>query len=193
MLARNLVLLFVLLGFSATAFSFEVRAKDLRKTYTLGELINRVSYVTGDKYYSSRTAKSPIKVKMIGTDITRENADTILTSALIENDLSRVKQMDGVYRIVPIKHLSFSHLENHSVNDSVKPKLPKTYDFHIITYKVKNRGLSKIVENDLKNLVSRNGKIINVKDGGMIIVQDYAINLDKIYRVLSKIDQSLNV
>jgi hypothetical protein len=192
MTVRSLILLLAMTGVTATAFgSSEQIAVVKERDLTLQSVINRASYVTGKKYYT--TVALDKKVSIVNLDINRENADKIISSLLHQNNLIRVKESSNLFKIIPAKDIKFAVVPSVEASRKDRPALPKTYDFYLLKYKVANKSDAQDLSREISPYLSEYGQLVHANTAGEIIVKDNANNLAKIYRVLKKSEKESQI
>ncbi|WP_127717993.1 hypothetical protein [Halobacteriovorax sp. HLS] len=189
MLKRSFIILVFMSVVTTSAFGNQNVKVVKESEMTLQDVVSRVSYVSGQKYISSIDLSK--KILSINLEITKENSDTVLTSFLHENGLTRVEESEGLFKIISVNEISNTVLKSYVADKKLNPKLPRTYDFYLLKYSIANREQIKDLAKKVEPYLSSNGALLYANIAGEIIVRDNAHNLSKIYRVLKRAEIQL--
>lgn len=184
MLKRSFIILVFMSAIATSAFGSQGVKIVKESEMTLQDVVSRVSYVSGQKYISSIDLSK--KILAINLDITKENADTIITSFLHENELARVKESENLFKIISVNEIKNTVLKSLVADKKLKPKFPRTYDYYLLKYSIADSKKIKDLAKKVEPYLSSNGALLHANIAGEIIIRDNAHNLSKIYRVLKR-------
>ncbi|OUR98669.1 hypothetical protein A9Q84_04430 [Halobacteriovorax marinus] len=178
-----------------TTLSFNSNAKSKHKLHksqcsTISKCVEVISKITGDKYFSSESLKG--EATLINLKIDRDNADLILSSLLNDSGYTRIKEGDGTYKIINARDIRYTAVPLVSADRDNPPRLPSSYDYHMMEYKLKFPESSKIITRNLRPFLSRYGRVVSPNGIDRIIVQDTAKNLNRVHSLIVKLDQEID-
>lgn len=154
---------------------------------TLDLCINAISKLTGDMYFHG----GKIKGKITATDnleITKENAVNFLTNILNVNGYTRIPSSGkNTYKIIITRDVRYSSIPQITAGYNKVPKLPNTHDYYMMTYKLKYANTTELTRS-FRPFMSRYGRLIDMKEQNILIVQDTAINISRLYKLIKEID-----
>jgi type II secretory pathway component GspD/PulD (secretin) len=172
-----------------TLSSGSIMAKDFNCNKLL-ECMEKASEITGDKYYSSSEIKG--RVNSVNLKVDEGNVDSILSSALYDNGYVRVKESEGVYRVIKSRDARYNTFPLVSANKEKAPNLSLNYDFHLLEYKLEHPNSARVITKNLRPFLSRYGRAISPDGTGTIMVQDNARNLNRMYKVIKNLDVEIS-
>ena len=172
-----------------TLSSGSIMAKDFNCNKLL-ECMEKASEITGDKYYYTRDLKG--KVGSINLKIDRKNVDSILSSALYDNGYMRVKESEGVYRVINSRDARYNAFPLVSASKEKAPTLPVNYDFYLMEYKLDHPSSARVITKNLRPFLSRYGRVISPEGTNRILIQDNSRNLNRLYKVVRSLDVEIS-
>ncbi|WP_127717994.1 hypothetical protein [Halobacteriovorax sp. HLS] len=118
--------------------------------------------------------------------------DRIISSVLFDHGYSRIKEDEGLYRIVRSRDLRYNTVPLVEVSKDKAPQLPSNHDYFMMEYKLDHPSSSRIISKNLRPFLSRYGRVIAPDGVNRILVQDSANNLNRIYQLITHLDQEID-
>lgn len=153
---------------------------------SLTKCIGHVSELTGEKYtYPSKLDEQKVQFSK-NLEITKENADAILSEVLAENGLTKIKSPNGHWSIISARDVRY-----HSTPTYVygKDSIPSTFDYVTVIVHLKNKYISSELSRSFRPFMGRYGRIIDQKLTGLIIINDTGINVKRLVKIIEKVDK----
>jgi type II secretory pathway component GspD/PulD (secretin) len=163
------------------------------KEFECNELLKcmeAVYQLNGDKYYTSEKIKG--KISLINLKINERNVDSVLSGALYDNGYVRVKEGESVYKVVSARNARYNTFPVIKVSAKQAPVLPQNYDFYMMEYKLKHPRSARVVTKNLRPFLSRYGRVVAPDGLGRVIIQDNSKNLNRMYNLVSSLDQKID-
>lgn len=148
--------------------------------------VELVSKLTGVNYSSSAELKGKVWSSK-SFKLTKENADAYLSEVLHDHGYTRVKVDNSRYRIVEARDIRYTPTIMFNGNTE---KVPMSDDYVMVSYKLKDGGITTEVTRAFRPFMSRYGRIIDMKPQGTIVLQDTGRNVNRMMKLLSKIDKT---
>lgn len=188
-LARHLILVGFLGFAAASSFASETTQKE-RHCETLESCVDKLSAVSGHKYISAKSLKG--KATLINTEISSENAELIISALLHDGGYARIKESEGVYRVIAARDVRYNSVPLVSASKEVAPSLPTNFDYHMLEYKLDHPSSGKVMARNFRPFLSRYGRVVYPTGSDRIIIQDTAKNLDRIYKLAVNLDKEID-
>ncbi len=162
--------------------SLKARANTCKR---LMDCVSEATALTGLKYiYPEKmfNDKHELNVEMI---LNKSDAGKVLSEALAVFDFVIIPtNVSKVFKIIPANELlDHPNLPTFQASKSKTPAIPKTQDPIHLIYQTQKGINSEALSKSLHPLVSRFGRIINLKSGAIIII-DRASSILKILPIL---------
>lgn len=185
--------LFVLILLSSPVLAKESKNK-ARRCENLNKCVQLVSQLTGKQYLVGGELKGKIQTSK-NLLLTKENADTLFSHILHENGYTRVPiKGQGVFRIINARDVRYTPTPHYYATKTTFPEMPDTADYHMLTYtfSAADFGITTEVTRSLRPFMSRYGRIIDIKSQKKIVLQDTAINIKRLYKIIRDLDVKPN-
>ena len=147
--------------------------------------VELVSKLTGKSYSASTKLEGKVWSSK-SFKLTKENADSYLSEVLHDHGYTRVKVNDNRYRIVQARDIRYTPTMMYNGNTE---KVPMSDDYVMVSYKMKDGGLTTEVTRSFRPFMSRYGRIIDMKPQGTLIFQDTGRNANRLMNLLKKLDK----
>ena len=170
-------------AFSATgdSVSFGESCPDLKTcVFNIGEL-------TGKGYILPQKMKGNVS----GTpdlQLTHSNGGIILSHVLNEAGYTRIKLDENNYRIISSRDVRYNATERIYATKTKEPNFPEGSDYYMLYYKADNPIQMKHITRSFRPFLSRYGRIIHVKGGNALLIQDTSENLKRLYSLVREMD-----
>lgn len=165
----------------ATNLSYAATCTDIRQCTTM------VSKITGDAYILDKDVKG--KLQQVGDiELTKENADYYLSYFLNMAGYTRVKIDDKSWSIINARDVRYMPTQTLSYG---KDTIPKTYDHQMVKIKLKNPYAAPEISRNFRPFMSRYGRIIDIKDPGMLLIHDTGVNIHRLISIVEDIDRDI--
>lgn len=176
----------VVLALLLFAGCFSIHAKDTRQANLL-HLLKLATKFSGVNYSVPEGFKGKLKT-MGKVNLTKENIDKILSLALYQNGYTRIKVNEDFYSIINTRDIRYEATQMYKAFFAGEIKVPVTYDYFMLEYSFKNKGLTTDVLRSLRPFMSRFGRIIDVKRSNKIILQDTGIQIHRLIKIIRGMD-----
>ena len=174
-----------LLILSLSSLLYTVQAQASNPCENLKSCIKHVSSLTGDQYiYVNELDKEAAKLSE-NFKITKENANDLLAELLNLNGYAKVKEPNGHWKIINARDIRYIAVPTLTYG---KDTIPNNYDYYLTTIKLKNKYLSSNIARSFRPFMSRYGRIIEIKNSGLIIISDTGINTNRLIELAKKMD-----
>ncbi len=167
-------------------------AKDT-KCNEIDSCIKLVSKLTGKSYLYTDKVKGQVHMTD-ELELSRENADSFISKVLNLNGYTRIPLTeDDGYLVVNTRDIRYTPTPMVNATKDQAPELPDNFDYHQMVYEPKEADFIQLHEftRSIRPFLSRYGRVIAPKSEGPLIVQDTAVNLKRIYRILIQYDRNL--
>lgn len=144
-----------------------------------------VSKLTGKKYLMDKDVKGTIKLTK-NFQITKDNADEFISYGLYMAGYTRLPYSDEEWSIINARDIRYHPAPAYEYG---KDKIPKTFDYVTTTIKLKNPYIAPEISRNFRPFMSRYGRIIDLKDPGMLIINDTGQNVHRLINIVQQIDR----
>jgi type II secretory pathway component GspD/PulD (secretin) len=179
--------------FTLLAFNTAYAAKG-SSCNDIDSCIKIVSKLTGKSYVYTEKLKGSVSMTDEFT-LNENNADSIMSKILNLNGYTRIPLTeDDGYMVVNARDIRYTPTPLiHSSKDGA-PALPDNFDYHQMMYQPKEADPVQMLEftRSIRPFLSRYGRVISPKTEGPMIIQDTAINLKRIHKILVQYDRKLS-
>jgi hypothetical protein len=176
-----------LFGSAAHAKTFVTACPDLPTC------LESVSGLTGDHYMMlDQETKMPKSFATSNVELTKENADFLLTSYLSMGQLARVMTAPKYYTIARLndaKGMSTPKITGSSTEDG---NLPNTDDLITYIYKASHPESVKYSENVIRTYANMGARIYGVEQTGQLIITDLTSNIRALLPILRSLDVAIS-
>ena len=127
--------------------------------------------------------------------LNENNADSIMSKILNLNGYTRIPLTeDDGYMVVNARDIRYTPTPLINASKDEVPTLPDNFDYHQMMYQPKEADPIQMLEftRSIRPFISRYGRVISPKTEGPMIVQDTAINLKRIHKILVQYDRKLS-
>jgi len=149
--------------------------------------IKHVSKITGVKYYSADKLKGSI-YKSSNFKVTKKNADAFISDVLNQNGYTRIETDEKTFKIIDTRDIRYNPVPMVQADKKNSPNLPNNHDYYMMKYTLENPIVGRSVTRSLRPFMSRYGRIIHGSLSGIVIIQDTAINLKRVYKLINNFD-----
>ena len=153
----------------------------------LNSCVETVSSLTGKSYLYGKDLKGTIKASS-NLLIDKKNADRVLSEILNDAGYTRVPVNDKTFRIISARDVRYTPVPQIEASKKTAPNLPDVADYFMMTYTMKNPEVSTSITRSLRPFMSRYGRIIDFKPNGTLVVQDTALNIKRLYKLVKSMD-----
>jgi type II secretory pathway component GspD/PulD (secretin) len=151
----------------------------------LDTCIELVSKLTKKKYIIDKDVKGAIKVSS-NFKLNKENADDFLSEVLSINGYTRVPSKKDQWTIINTRDVRYMPTKNYIYG---KDKIPTNFDYIMVTVKLKNPHIASEVSRNFRPFMSRYGRIIDIKNPGIIIINDTGKNVHRLLSLIEILDK----
>lgn len=184
----NIKVIIILVALTSVgAFGASKNCKNLHSCIELVSELTEKSYLL-----DSGIKETAISTKNL--ELTRENADRILSKILFMNGYTRIPMHeDNGYMVINARDVRYSPIPQVEASKDKKPDLPETFDYYQLVYHPLEGGpeLMKDFTRSARPFMSRYGRIISMKYAAPVIIQDTASNLKRLYKMVVRMDRKL--
>lgn len=153
----------------------------------LDKCVSEVSKLTGDKYlYDTKNTKLDKLVLNEKYDLTKDNADNVISELLHIHGYTRLKQEAGHWSIVNARDIRYMPTQ---MIEFGKTEIPNNYDYVMVTFKLKNPHFTSEISRNFRPFMSRYGRIIDIKSSGTVIVNDTGLNVRRLAGLIELMDK----
>jgi general secretion pathway protein D len=181
----------IILQLLSLSFLLSLTARAATLGTACGELekcVESVGKLTGKKYFYTQKLKGGAH-STSNLELTPDNADRLLSHVLNQAGYTRIKRDDlGGFTIINARDVRY----NPVPQVSKLADLPDVSDYYMFDYKVKHAENTNQISRSLRPFMSRYGRIIAVKYPGKLIIQDTAINLRRLVKLIDRMDVKLS-
>lgn len=149
------------------------------------DCIELVSKLTGDKYLLDKDIKGKLNHTK-NFSIKKENADQFISHALHISGFTRLPFDKDTWTVLPQRDVRYQALKNYIHGED---KIPNNDDFINVVIKLKNRFLAGDISRSFRPFMSRYGRIVDLKDPGLLVISDTAKNSNRLIEMVALIDR----
>lgn len=150
-----------------------------------------VSELTGDHYLYDADLKGTVQASP-NTELTRENAVLLYTTALNASGLTRVPLPEPhTYQIMRQRDARDSAIALVVADAHTAPDLPDNWDIYTLKFKLAHREVAEAIARNTRSFMPAAARIIPVQLVGEMLVTDTALNLKKLYLIIKDMDRAL--
>ena len=181
----------LVLGILSTFFflPFQVVADECAD---LIKCVEVVSKLTKKKYlFNPKEVSGELKTSS-NVDLSSDNADSLFTYILDLNGFARIPTAEkDTYTIVTTRDLRYQALPMINVDSTNPPKIPLNYDYYLMQFKFQHfqYGQMRGAANSLRPFMSRYGRLIEIKETGLMVIQENGKKLIQFHDLIKKFDR----
>lgn len=162
------------------------------KNGNLHFFVSKVSKLTGKKYVMSKVLKGNVMTSK-NFILDESNGDQFISRALYLNGYTRIPlQGEEGFMIVNSRDVRYMPVSQKFADKNTPPELPDNHDYYQLTYEAENPENMDHFTRSARPFMSRYGRIINIKHNNLLMIQDTAANLRRLYRLVVKFDTPLD-
>lgn len=171
----------ILMGLLFSSATFGASCKDVKSCIEL------TAKLTGDQYLMDKDVKGVLDHSK-AFDINKDNANFYLSYILNLAGYTRVKLNDNTWSVINARDIRYQAVTKLTYG---KDPIPNDYDHYMVSIKLKNPYLTSEVTRNFRPFMSRYGRIIDLKDPGMIIINDTGKNIQRLVSLINEMDKEL--
>lgn len=152
---------------------------------TIQDCVELVSKLTNKKYILDKSIKGSIKLSK-NFKITKENAGDFISEVLSINGYTRIPSTKDQWTVINARDVRYIATPSY---EHGKDEVPDNYDHAMVTIKLKNPYITSEISRNFRPFMSRYGRIIDIKDQGVIIINDTGKNIHRLLGLIKIIDQ----
>lgn len=147
--------------------------------------IELVSGLTGKKYLLDKDIKGKIQLTK-NFKITKDNADEFIAYTLYMNGYTRIPYNGDEWSVINARDVRYSPAPVYTYG---KDNIPATYDYVTTNIKLKNPFIASELARNFRPFMSRYGRVIDLKDPGMLIINDTGKNVHRLIQIIEQVDK----
>jgi hypothetical protein len=162
------------------------------KCPTVQKCLDFVGNLNGQKYIFPASLATKTIQSTRNLELTKENAELLLTNALYQNGLTRVPiGQSNAFNIIGLMEAPHQAVPVYSGDAEHKPELPKNWDVITLKYKARDSEAAAMIPRLLQDYLPRTGNVL-VTAPGYVLITDSAPNVSRLMGVLDAFDQKLS-
>jgi len=152
----------------------------------LESCVQLVSNITGEKYTYNNELKGAVKLTK-NFKINKKNADDFISEILYLNGFARIKNGEDSWSIINARDIRYSPTPLFEYG---KDEIPENNDYALVSIKLKNPYIVSEVSRNFRPFMSRYGRIIDIRDPGVIVINDTGSNIHRLISLIKIIDKA---
>ena len=162
------------------------------KNGNLHFFVSKVSNLTGKKYVMNQVLKGNVMTTK-NFKLDEANGDQFISRALFLNGYTRIPlQGEEGFMVVHSRDVRYMPVKQVFSDKNTPPELPNNHDYYQLTYEAENPENMMHFVRSARPFLSRYGRIINIKHNNLLMIQDTAANLSRLFRLVVKFDTPLD-
>ena len=147
-----------------------------------------VGELTGQKYLYDGDVKGKVMATP-NVELTKENAELLFTNMLNLEGFSRVPLGEaGSFQIIRQRDARDQAIPWVTSDQKHAPELPNNWDLYTMKYKATNPEVVEHLARMSRSFMPANSRIIPDEIAGILLITDTAMNLKKLYTIISGSD-----